>query len=146
RFAERDCGGEARVAVALREAALHDRLAVVAAQERDLLLVEVLACQVGDHREQAAGPRQQVLAEGGEGEVVAGEPAFEFEPAARGAVQVVILGGDVEEAAVGHQNFIFENESYTGPSTDSITQPSSRPRMMVIAGSIMACTLPIDSR
>src|SRR5262249_40662828 len=100
--AERERRGEPRVAVALREPPLHHRVAVAAAQQRDLLLVEILAGEVDHHREQRARAVAQVLAEGAHAEVVARELAFQLELAARGAVEVVVLGGEVEQVARSH--------------------------------------------
>ena len=108
--------------------------------------MEILAGQVGEHREQRAAPPAQELAERAHAEVVAGELGLELELAARRGVEVMILGGEVEEVARRHQNFIFEMASYTGPSTDSITQPRIAPSTTVSSGSIIACTLAIDSR
>ncbi len=143
--AERERRGEPRVAVALREAPLHDRLAVAAAQGRHLLLVEILAGEIGHHREQHTLVAAQVLAERAHAEIVAGELRLELEPAAGARVEVVVLGGEIEKMT-RHQNFILEMASYTGPSTESITQPRIAPSSTVSAGSIIACSLPMASR
>ena len=109
--------------------------------------MEILAGEIGEHGEQRAAPPAQELAERAHAEVVAGELGLELELAAGRRVEVVVLGGEVEEVARRHaQNFIFEIASYTGPSTDSITQPRIAPSTTVSSGSIIACTLAIDSR
>jgi len=61
--AERQRRGEAGVAVALRQPALQHGIAVAAAQERNLVLVEVLARDIDQHAEQLALQAAQVLAE-----------------------------------------------------------------------------------
>ncbi len=100
--AERQRGHQARVAVALRQAPLHHGVAVGAAQVGNLVLVEVLARQVGEHGVERAAVRAQVFAERADPQVVAGEARLELERARRGPVEVMVLGGKVENAADGH--------------------------------------------
>ncbi len=142
---ERQRGGEARVAIALREPAPQHGVAVGAAQVRDLLFVEILARDVGHQGEERSLPAAQVLLELRHAGVAGRKARLELELRARGRVYEVLVGGEVEEAAHARQNFILEIASYTGPSTASITQPRIRPSTTVSAGSIIACTLAIAS-
>src|SRR5207248_9691779 len=71
--AERQGGREPRVAIALREAAREQRLAVGAADTRDLLFVEVLAREVGEHGQQRTALAAQMRAEGLEPGLVSAE-------------------------------------------------------------------------
>src|SRR5207237_6200631 len=135
---------QARVAVALGEPALHDRVAIGAAQERDLLLMEVFARDIGDHRKERPAASAQIFAELAHARFVAGELRLELERRAPARIEVMVFGGEVQDAAHA-QNFILEIASYTGPSTESITQPRMRPSTTVRAGSIIACSRPIAS-
>src|SRR6185436_17926164 len=96
---------EPRVAVALGEPPLDDGLAIRAAQPRHLVLVEVLAREIGEQREQRALAPAQELAERAHAEVVAGEPGLELELAVRHRVEVVVFGGEVEEMSSRHGVF-----------------------------------------
>jgi hypothetical protein len=79
RLAERQRRREARVAIALRQPALHHRVAVASAQVRDLIFVEILAGQVGEHRKERAALVAQVGAEALHSGVVRGEACLELE-------------------------------------------------------------------
>ena len=100
--AERQRRGETGVAVALREPALQHGVAVAAAQERNLVLMEVLARDIDQHAEELALQAAQVLAERRDAEVVAGKLRLQLEPRRDAAVEVVVLGGEVENAPRGH--------------------------------------------
>src|SRR2546426_7695032 len=101
-ISERQRRGEPGVAVALRQPALQHGLAVAAAQERNLVLVEVLARDIDQHAEQLAVQAAQVLAERRDAEVVAGELRLQLEPRPGAAVEVMVLGREVENAPCGH--------------------------------------------
>src|SRR5687768_14442871 len=88
-----------RVPVTLRKAPLYDRLAIRAAQERDLLLLEILAGEVGEHAEQRALAAAQVHAELRDARIVARELRFELQAAARARVEVVFLGCEIKQVA-----------------------------------------------
>src|SRR3972149_5335743 len=100
--AERERRGEPRVAVALGDAPLDHGLAVAAAQVRDLVLVEVLAREIGDDVEQRPAPAAQVFAELGHAEIGAREPRLELERGARAVVDVMVVGREIEDALRRH--------------------------------------------
>ena len=64
--------------------------------------MEVLAGEVRHHREQGAAPAAQIVAELRDAEVIAGELGLELERRAGALVEVMVLGREVEDAALGH--------------------------------------------
>jgi len=64
--------------------------------------VEVLARDIDQHAEQLALQAAQVLAERRDAEVVAGKLRLQLEPGPGAAVEVVVLGREVENAPLGH--------------------------------------------
>ena len=134
--------------VVLRQLALDELLAVVALHVRKFVDLEAFFGDVGQHVEHAAGLLMKIIPESQHPGFIGGKAGFLPWARRQPMVGGQPRGVEKKQAAGGHGIYIFSlvMVSYTGPSTESITQPRIRPRTMVIAGSISAWIRPMDSR
>ena len=101
-LAERERSRKARVAIALGEAPREQRFAVRAAQIGNLLFVKVLAGKVGEHGKQRALRAAQVFAKRVEAGLIGAELSLELERRALGTIEIVLVGAEIEDEALGH--------------------------------------------